>query len=269
MLLKRQVLKVTSHVCASSLLSRYYIRVFTLKSRSRSVRCNFRNGISRWQISKTIKVVLCIFAVAFTISDILTFNIFDLQKVGQGAEYSFLQWHHLMAMSKCTKYSHNFVFARSHRYWYYHFKLFTLKKYFKVMEYIFCNDTIGWRMSTTRNANFILYNFDFRKGMIYAHDCNRHTHTHTYTHRNGKAHRYRRNLVDLPKTSILRLKTAILAHDGRPWLIVWTEFTMADSGKPGWLCFTALLRINVFCQLLLQQIKITEGHRETCSIKRK
>ena len=32
---------------------------------------------------KCIKVILCIFALALTISDVLTFTNFDLQKVGQ------------------------------------------------------------------------------------------------------------------------------------------------------------------------------------------
>ena len=38
----------------------------------------------RWQISKSIKVVSRIFALALTVNEILTFEIFGLEKVGQG-----------------------------------------------------------------------------------------------------------------------------------------------------------------------------------------
>ena len=45
---------------------------------------NFRNDAIRWQISKSIKVVRSIFALALTFSEMLTFQMFNLQKVGQG-----------------------------------------------------------------------------------------------------------------------------------------------------------------------------------------
>ena len=42
------------------------------------------------------------------------------------------------------------------------------------------------------------YSFDFCQGMAYANDFNTHTHRQTERQRNGQAHRYRRNLADLP-----------------------------------------------------------------------
>ena len=52
---------------------------------------NFRNGNIHWQISKSLKVIRCIFALALTISVILQFEDFDLQKVGQGHGVKFWQ----------------------------------------------------------------------------------------------------------------------------------------------------------------------------------
>ena len=45
---------------------------------------NFRNGVIPWWIRKSIKVVLNFFELAVTVSELLTFQIVDLHKVGQG-----------------------------------------------------------------------------------------------------------------------------------------------------------------------------------------
>ena len=47
------------------------------------MRCKFCNGFIGWQMSKSIKVVRCIVALEITVSEIVTFKVFDLQKVGQ------------------------------------------------------------------------------------------------------------------------------------------------------------------------------------------
>ena len=41
---------------------------------------NFGNGDIRWQISKSMKVVCCMLAPALIVSEILTFEIFVLDK---------------------------------------------------------------------------------------------------------------------------------------------------------------------------------------------
>ena len=41
-------------------------------------------GAIRWQISTCIKVTGCIFALDLTISEILTYKMFDLENLGQG-----------------------------------------------------------------------------------------------------------------------------------------------------------------------------------------
>ena len=51
------------------------------------MRCKSRNGIIRWQISKSINVILCSFAQPLTVSEIYKFKIVDLQKVGQGLQF--------------------------------------------------------------------------------------------------------------------------------------------------------------------------------------
>ena len=44
---------------------------------------NFRNIVLRWQISKCTIILPCIFRRAIINSEILTFPIFDLQKLSQ------------------------------------------------------------------------------------------------------------------------------------------------------------------------------------------
>ena len=76
MLLKLQVLKVVSHVCAGS---HYFqdikISYFHLEKVDQG-NCKFRNGIMHWQISRSLTVVLCIFALTLTLK-------FWTSKVGQ------------------------------------------------------------------------------------------------------------------------------------------------------------------------------------------
>ena len=45
---------------------------------------NFSKDAIRWQISKHVKAVSRIFMLVFTINAMLTFQTFDLEKVGQG-----------------------------------------------------------------------------------------------------------------------------------------------------------------------------------------
>ena len=60
-------------------------KFLTLNQKIKVIKCNFHNGIIRWQISKSIQVVLCIFALALTVSEILNFFYFLPSKiVGQG-----------------------------------------------------------------------------------------------------------------------------------------------------------------------------------------
>ena len=60
-----------------------------LKTKAKVNRCNFHDGIIRWQILKTTTV--CAFVLALTISQILIFKIVDLQKVGRGHGVQFSQ----------------------------------------------------------------------------------------------------------------------------------------------------------------------------------
>ena len=63
---------------------------------------NIRNGTILWQIANCIKVVPRIFAIALTISEILTLQIFTL-KVGQGHVVQFSQSCPSMANIKIYK----------------------------------------------------------------------------------------------------------------------------------------------------------------------
>ena len=55
---------------------------------------NCRNGLIRWKVSKVIEIVPCIYALAVIVSGIFTFQMFDLEKVGQGPRAQFLQSCH-------------------------------------------------------------------------------------------------------------------------------------------------------------------------------
>ena len=77
-------------------------KLFTFKNRSRSRSILFRNQPfdDKYQ---NLQVVPCIFALALTISEILAFQIFDLEKLGQGQGVQFLQLRHSMANIKVNK----------------------------------------------------------------------------------------------------------------------------------------------------------------------
>ena len=49
------------------------------------------------------KIVQCIFMLALTISEILTFKMFDLKKVCHGHRVQLSQWSHSMAKIKINK----------------------------------------------------------------------------------------------------------------------------------------------------------------------
>ena len=46
---------------------------FTLKRYVKIIRCNFRSGIIRFQIFKSLEVVSCIFAISLAVSELSTF----------------------------------------------------------------------------------------------------------------------------------------------------------------------------------------------------
>ena len=60
----------------------------------------------------SLKDVSCNFAQALTVSDILTFKIVDIQKVGQGHVVQFSQLTISWQMSKSTYVSHTFSYFR-------------------------------------------------------------------------------------------------------------------------------------------------------------
>ena len=66
-------------------------QIFYREKSVKVIRCNFHNEITHWQISQSLKVIPCIFALAFTVLEISTFTMFDDQKVGQGHGVQFSQ----------------------------------------------------------------------------------------------------------------------------------------------------------------------------------
>ena len=59
-------------------------KYLTLKMRVKVMKHNIRNGAIRLKISIFIKVTACIFMLTLTVIKILTFQIFDLENLGQG-----------------------------------------------------------------------------------------------------------------------------------------------------------------------------------------
>ena len=78
-------------------------KFFTFKMVVMIIDHGISNGAIRWKIWKSIKVKLYIFILAFTISKILTFQIFKLKSLGQGHVVQHLQWCWLMVNVKIYK----------------------------------------------------------------------------------------------------------------------------------------------------------------------
>ena len=52
---------------------------------------------------QSIKDESCIFVLALTVNEILTFEIFNLKKIGQGHGLQLSEWHHFIANIKIYK----------------------------------------------------------------------------------------------------------------------------------------------------------------------
>ena len=61
---------------------------------------NIQNDVIRWRISTSLNVIGLIFATALTVSEILTFQVCDIETIGQGHEVQQSQWFHSMANIK-------------------------------------------------------------------------------------------------------------------------------------------------------------------------
>ena len=75
--------------------------------------CASSNGLNNGQISKATKVVPINSALAQTISEILTSQNVDLQKVGQGHGYNFRNGAIRWQISKSIKVAHCILFCAS------------------------------------------------------------------------------------------------------------------------------------------------------------
>ena len=80
---------------------------------------NVCNGVIRWQISKHVKVVLCIFLLGLTVNEILSFEIFNLEKQVRSLSVNFT----MVSFVDNGKYPNHIS------------KFVTLKMYLKVMMY--------------------------------------------------------------------------------------------------------------------------------------
>ena len=63
----------------------------------------FQNGIIRWKILNSIKVMTCIFAPAFTLPEILTFKMLDLKNRPRSRSTIFRHDPIRLQMAKSTK----------------------------------------------------------------------------------------------------------------------------------------------------------------------
>ena len=123
--------------------------MFALRKYVKINRCSFHDGIIRWQIFQYIKVVPGIIALTLTFSEILTFTIYDLQKVGQGHEVKFRIDNIRKKMSKSTQDTNTFftpALTVSVITTVKHFIL-TFKRWVKVTKYNCCNDKVRWHVS--------------------------------------------------------------------------------------------------------------------------
>ena len=58
--------------------------ILNMKTEVNVTENNFHNCAIRWQLSKHVKSVSPIFVLGLTVNEMLTFQIFDLEKAGQG-----------------------------------------------------------------------------------------------------------------------------------------------------------------------------------------
>ena len=71
--------------------------MFDLENKVKVTEYNICSDAIRWRIPTSIKVAALVFILTVSVSEILRFNIFDLENVGQGQNAKFMQWHHSMA----------------------------------------------------------------------------------------------------------------------------------------------------------------------------
>ena len=91
------------------------LKSFTLKIYGKITEDNIRNGPVRWQISTCMNFMLEHFSLAVTVFEIFIFEIFDLEKVGQGHGVQHWQYRSLIANVKIYKH-HFFKFWISPRF---------------------------------------------------------------------------------------------------------------------------------------------------------
>ena len=111
--------------------------------------CKSRNGNICWQIVISIQVVLCIFVLALTVSEILTFLNFDLHKVRESNFFTMTLFEANVKIYKCA--THTFMLALTNS------KIYKLKclpsKNRSRSQYNFRNDTIRWQISKSTNVS--------------------------------------------------------------------------------------------------------------------
>ena len=78
-------------------------KIVYLKTYDNFTEYNFRNDAIQWQISKSTNDVSCIYALVLTVSEMLTFQVFDHQKLSQSHRVQFSYWRHSMTSVKIYK----------------------------------------------------------------------------------------------------------------------------------------------------------------------
>ena len=58
------------------------ISFFSLKKKVKVIRCNVHTSIIRWQITQSVKVIICSFAPVLTVSEILKFTFRSKSRLG-------------------------------------------------------------------------------------------------------------------------------------------------------------------------------------------
>ena len=121
------------------------------------------------------------------------FKFFTFKKQVKIAEYNF---HNQMENIKIQKSRSTHFCASSNHFKDVNISIFTLKKQVKVRMQNLCNNVIPWQMSKTYFFTFFI-SAKVRPVLTFVKHAQ--TDRQTHTHRYGQAHRYRRNLEDLPK----------------------------------------------------------------------
>ena len=163
MLWKYLVCKVILHFCASThCFQDIGISNFVPCKVGQCRRVQLSKGILCCKIYKSVKVARCIFTPALAVSEILTFTICNLQKVGCGHRVQFSQW--CLSMSNINIYKSRLTqfCASCYRFTYINVSnVWPSKSRSRLPNTIFAMTPFDWKCQNKKNSHYFVSSYRF------------------------------------------------------------------------------------------------------------